>query len=147
MTFGILCLFSTRFVSLQVPDIGSFPAGPEPVAGSTPPTHTPSVIHVTRVASSSQQRRRGCQFSPGTGRWKYLLSLSRLCPSSLPAAHSGAGICSAPAAMLTLSREGGRVFVAHGKTWSCWHRLKHPLYSNTEVTLDDLMPVLSSINR
>lgn len=54
MTFRILCLFCTRFVFLQVPDIGSFPAGPEPVAGSTPPTYTP--LQWSMSPSSSQPR-------------------------------------------------------------------------------------------
>lgn len=47
----------------------------------TTPVHTPSVIHVNPVASSSKQRGAGAASSAwGLGRWKCLLSLRRFVP-------------------------------------------------------------------
>jgi len=130
---------------LQIPDIGDFTAGLQPgwLALHHPRTH-PVSDPCQPHGPSSRQGAQGLPVLPGDWEGENASCLGGGCappPSLLPTAEPGSawpqprcsrflGFCDMPSTVML-----------------CWHHLKHPLYSNTEVTLDDLMPVLSSINR
>lgn len=90
------CVSSTKLVFLQIPDIGSFPAGPRPelLAPHHPRTHPFSDPCQPSGLQQPAERHRCCQFSLGIGK----VAMPRLwagcapprCP--LPTAKPGAAL-------------------------------------------------------